>query len=190
MVESEPDAQRGSRHQCIGYPRFVAQLDESPNSHSGPGALATICNAPSARSRRPVSRFTELQNTLVDLIEFLDDPPSVSCARAARGSRFSACSLLATRLVLVPRFFLGATRRRRSTQRLDFTGQTMSRRGYSERDRNCGGGKSRRRSRPLRCSAPGDTSRGGRFPVPSPTHAGVVQRQNISFPSCSVSIPE
>lgn len=75
MVDSEPDHEGDSRHQCIGYARFVAQLDDSPEfaqwfKHLGDDLQCLMREKPAT-----YERLTELQHALVDLIEFLDNPP-------------------------------------------------------------------------------------------------------------------
>jgi hypothetical protein len=76
MVELERDYEGNLRHQCIGYAHFVARLHDEPDFAQWFHRLDGDVEAMMLKKTASDDRLTELQHVLVDLIAFLDDPPS------------------------------------------------------------------------------------------------------------------
>jgi hypothetical protein len=76
MVEVERDYEGKLRHQCIGYAAFVARLHDDKDFAQWFRRLQDDVEAMMLEKSASDERLVELQHALVDLINFLDDPPA------------------------------------------------------------------------------------------------------------------
>ena len=66
----------GSSGQCIGYAAFVAKLEQDPGFARWFAKLDDDVQRLAADQSPSYDRLIALQHALMDLIDFLDDPPT------------------------------------------------------------------------------------------------------------------
>jgi len=75
MIPSRADVDTGSRRYCVGYAAFRGHLDDDPAFADWFRPLCEDVSALVDEETRGFPRLIRLQHALLDLIEFLDDPP-------------------------------------------------------------------------------------------------------------------
>ncbi len=76
MIPKQEDAGSLSRRACIGYAEFRARLREDPEFAAWFRPVGEDVGALTEDDGHSYERLTKLQHALVDLITFLDDPPT------------------------------------------------------------------------------------------------------------------
>lgn len=76
MIPSQSGGDSTSRKHCIGYAQFRSRLREEPSFAAWFRPVCDDIETLVNGSTNGYERLTRLQHALVDLIEFLDDPPT------------------------------------------------------------------------------------------------------------------
>lgn len=76
MSPTDPAGKGEARTLCIGYAAFRSRLRDEPDFAHWFGPLLEDVEALIAGAGAPYERLTKLQHVLVELIDFLDDPPT------------------------------------------------------------------------------------------------------------------
>jgi hypothetical protein len=72
LMMTPTDAADAARHECLGYVRFCDQLDQEPNFADWFARLRSDLDDLATPDRGRHLRLIDMQNALIDLIEFLD----------------------------------------------------------------------------------------------------------------------
>jgi hypothetical protein len=75
MVDAATSSESSSG-QCVGYAAFVAKLEQEPSFARWFAKLEDDVQQLAADPSRSYDRLVALQHALMDLIDFLDDPPT------------------------------------------------------------------------------------------------------------------
>jgi hypothetical protein len=76
MMDPAPPSEGMAYRQCIGYAAFVAELEQEPSFARWFAKLEGDVQQVAADPSPGYDRLVALQHALIDLIDFLDDPPT------------------------------------------------------------------------------------------------------------------